>query len=307
MPAFSVTPAKAAKDPNVSHAQFRLLSLLGIYADSETRWCYPSIGALAKDLGTNERTVKRHMSALVHMGYVNRLDRGRTKVGMTQVRFDFEPNIKDLEGGVTEGHYNDEVVSLNDTRGSVTEGHPERPTFNETPPSPTERPPKGGNSRQGRKVSWPDGFFLDEAMAAYAEECTPGVDAEADFEKFENNHRSKGNKFVDWKRAWQTWCRSEFAKPMKNRANGNRHGQRNDCRNETVSETALRVYRNLYGDDHGGSHPPMDENPPFDGPGEVQGRDFHVVDEGFGDLQPPSGSSNARPAIEDRRMVAVVR
>ena len=29
------------------------------------------------------------------------------------------------------------------------------------------------------------------------------------FEDFKNNHISKGNKFVDWVAAWQTWCRND--------------------------------------------------------------------------------------------------
>ena len=87
--------------------------------------------------------------------------------------------------------------------------------------SDVARAARSAPTKQQKASQWPDGFCLDPDMIAYAEKVTPGVDAQADFEKFENHHRAKGSKFKDWKRAWMTWCRSEFAKPMSSQ--GNRH------------------------------------------------------------------------------------
>ena len=87
--------------------------------------------------------------------------------------------------------------------------------------SPPVSPSKRGKAK--RKTSWPKDFTLTDEMAAYADKHTPGVDAEADFEKFRLWAEAKGQTYVNWKSAWQNWCRSDFGKPMKrNGANG--HG-----------------------------------------------------------------------------------
>lgn len=98
-------------------------------------------------------------------------------------------------------------------------------THNKKEESPPISPPSG-EKKSKRKTSWPEGFSLTEKMRAYAEDKTPGVDADADFEKFMAHHQSKGSKFISWEKAWQTWCLSGYAKPMRATPNGaNGHGK----------------------------------------------------------------------------------
>ena len=51
-------------------------------------------------------------------------------------------------------------------------------------------------------------------LRAYAERKAPGCDVDRMWEQFENHHRAKGSMFVDWERAWYTWCNSQYTKPM---------------------------------------------------------------------------------------------
>ena len=61
---------------------------------------------------------------------------------------------------------------------------------------PTPRP------REGR---FPTGFTLSPEMRKFAVEKR--VNPEQEFEAFEDNAKAKGLEYVDWSRAWQTWCR----------------------------------------------------------------------------------------------------
>jgi hypothetical protein len=53
-----------------------------------------------------------------------------------------------------------------------------------------------------RAIAWPEGFALTEQLRQYAIERE--VDP-AEWDRFENHHRAKGSRFVDWERAWYTW------------------------------------------------------------------------------------------------------
>jgi hypothetical protein len=79
-------------------------------------------------------------------------------------------------------------------------------------------PPKGKEKASKKQASpatdrasrWPDDFVLDAEMVAYAINrgmVGPGQVAD-EFERFENYHKSKGNKFVNWKLAFYNWVRN---------------------------------------------------------------------------------------------------
>lgn len=52
----------------------------------------------------------------------------------------------------------------------------------------------------------PDDFVLDDLMVAFAGKYGMSTDlARREYEAFCAYHGSKGNRFVDWRRAWQTW------------------------------------------------------------------------------------------------------
>lgn len=86
------------------------------------------------------------------------------------------------------------------------------------PPDPEpdpEAPPDPGESKRRRATALPDGFALDDSLRAYAEAKCPGVDADAEFERFCDHHRSKGSQFKDWRAAWRTWAATPYGKRMR--------------------------------------------------------------------------------------------
>lgn len=57
-----------------------------------------------------------------------------------------------------------------------------------------------------RATSWPEGFVLNEKLTQYAKQRgLAAMAVSSEWEHFENHHRAKGSRFVDWERAWYTW------------------------------------------------------------------------------------------------------
>jgi hypothetical protein len=54
----------------------------------------------------------------------------------------------------------------------------------------------------------PDDFAVTAEMRAWAAEKVPSVDLAWQTEQFRDHHEGKGSKFVDWRKAWQTWMRN---------------------------------------------------------------------------------------------------
>jgi hypothetical protein len=51
-------------------------------------------------------------------------------------------------------------------------------------------------------------------MRSWAADSAPGVDLERETDRFLSNHRSKGNRFIDWGQAWRTWMTTPYPKIM---------------------------------------------------------------------------------------------
>lgn len=105
---FSITPAKAAADNQLSDSIYRTLAVIGIYGD-RNGWCWPRQQTVADIRGVSRQTVNHHIRQLVAAGYLNITPRydeetGAQKSSAIQIRFDFDydtpPNIHDLTGGV---------------------------------------------------------------------------------------------------------------------------------------------------------------------------------------------------------------
>ena len=71
--------------------------------------------------------------------------------------------------------------------------------------SPTsESEKKQKRNKRTELQSWPKDFHLDDHLRQYAQ--SKGIrNVGKVWEEFENWHRAKGSKFVDWSRAWYTW------------------------------------------------------------------------------------------------------
>ena len=99
---FSITPANAATDSNMTDSEHRTLSVIGIFGD-KNGWCWPSQSTLADMRGVSRKTINLHIKRLIDLGYLNihpRYDEetGAQKSNMMQIKFDFPP---DVTGGVT--------------------------------------------------------------------------------------------------------------------------------------------------------------------------------------------------------------
>lgn len=97
---FSITPATAAVDLDLTDSIFRTLSVIGIYGD-RNGWCWPSQSTLAELRGVSRQTINAHIKELIKAGYLNiqpRYDEetGAQKSNMMQIKFDFDftPPVK---------------------------------------------------------------------------------------------------------------------------------------------------------------------------------------------------------------------
>ena len=103
---FSITPARAAVDLELSDSVHRTLAVIGVFGD-RNGWCWPSQGTLADLRGVSRKTINLHVKELIDRGYLNiqpRYDQetGAQKSNMMQIKFDFAPDVPpDVTGGVT--------------------------------------------------------------------------------------------------------------------------------------------------------------------------------------------------------------
>lgn len=99
---FSITPAAAAADLELTDSVHRTLAVIGMFGDREG-WCWPSQSTLADLRGVTRKTINLHIHELIERKYLNiqpRYDEetGAQKSNMMQIKFDFPPNVT---GGVT--------------------------------------------------------------------------------------------------------------------------------------------------------------------------------------------------------------
>lgn len=71
---FSIIPARAVADTELSRSALAVLAALGIYGDREG-WCWPSQSTLGDILGISRQAVGRHVKTLVKRGYLESKER----------------------------------------------------------------------------------------------------------------------------------------------------------------------------------------------------------------------------------------
>lgn len=89
---FSIVPAHAVSDPNLTDSEYRTLSAVATYAD-KNGWCWPSQSKLAEIRGVSRKTINQHVKNLKELGYLNVINRAREDGGQTsnmmQVKMDY--------------------------------------------------------------------------------------------------------------------------------------------------------------------------------------------------------------------------
>lgn len=108
---FSITPAIAVTDSELSDSEFRTLSAYGVFGD-KNGWCWPSDTTIAEMRNISRRTVIRHRKKLIEAGYINVHknfdDNGSQTSNIIQIKFDYPydtqvspSDIKDVTPPVT--------------------------------------------------------------------------------------------------------------------------------------------------------------------------------------------------------------
>lgn len=170
-----------------------------------------SWNTLAGASGMDRKTVQTAIGVLVKSGYItttHRYSEGRRS--SDSIILHDVPVVENLHhmvektdqamvqktdhGGVKNGPLNGYVT---DTSRDVLV---DIPTHKENPTEETM-----GDKRMTRL---PDDFTMPDEWRSAAKELGIEHDCEWQFDAFIDNHLAKGSKFVDWKRAWRTWCRN---------------------------------------------------------------------------------------------------
>jgi DNA-binding transcriptional ArsR family regulator len=190
-------------EPN---AKLVLLALAN-RSNHETGICYPGQTLLGEECSMSSRTVRRHLRSLEAKGLVRRRarmlpeGRGRTSDEYRLAFYDQPDNVS-VRSGPTGQNRTTKRTKQDDQPDTVVQV--------------TVREPK-----ENRKVvaphRMPNGWQPSDHVKAAMKEKHPALDLDSQLEAFEDYHAAKGSKFVDWDRAFQTWCRnaSKWEKPAK--------------------------------------------------------------------------------------------
>jgi hypothetical protein len=216
-------------DSGISATAFRLTFAISQFINRGTLEAWPGQDTLAGIIGVSERTVRNALAELVARGHLevtpghgpknpNRY-RWRIKNGNESGAEKRKQASSFKDGNEETGFlFSEPDEEISDTKRGRKLPHKrgsQLPTNHLIEPS--DEPSEGvapqrsnGNRSRGRRrpsTAWPDGFHLDDDLADHAVQKA-GWDhgrAFAEFERFENYHRSKGSVFANWRSAWRTW------------------------------------------------------------------------------------------------------
>lgn len=123
-----------------------LLLRLGDWAD-DYGYCFPGVADLVAKVGVDERTIRRHLSALEGAGLVDRRipGGGRTRSTLYRILPDYLPDSKDAPGRLR-------YFARFNLKGDRESGFPDRGGTGQTGKGDRKRP-KGGHSSVPRSIS----------------------------------------------------------------------------------------------------------------------------------------------------------
>lgn len=178
---------------------FIVLLMVANHANADGTGAWPSVKTLARESRLSERATQYCLRSLEKLGELTTVTGGGPR-GTNS----YSVNMKQAQllRGANSAGVQAVTVSCGNGYELRAEGvHPSAPE-----PSSTikEREPSLERTKAVRSHQWPKGFHLTAELSNYA--SRKGLqNIEATFEDFENHHRGKGSKFVDWERAWYTW------------------------------------------------------------------------------------------------------
>lgn len=178
-------------DMPVSDRAFRLYALLVRYADKDTHKAWPSRDTLAARLNCHVRSVVRASEELVQAGMLRKTFRKNSSNIYTVI-------TKKPRGGDTA------VTPRQGSHEGVTQLSP----GGDTGGTLTRVSELESKNDIRKTVKCADDYEPSEKLLASAAEKYPGVNVMSELEQFRDHHMSKGSKFKDWERAFQTWLRN---------------------------------------------------------------------------------------------------
>lgn len=198
-------------------------------------YCWPSLSRIATLCGLSKPSVLKCISELVGLGEVTVEQGGRGPKDTNHYYLSaFMISVKKGQENEAKGkvyaplsvkyssseEFTHVVENINDR--SEKEGlseNPEESLLEETKELNHIRVPRV-------KTRWPEGFNLDDKMREFA--LDHGLIPDQQFEAFRDYHQSKGNRFLDWKAAWRTWCRTalQISQRSKSADSRSKHEQR---------------------------------------------------------------------------------
>ena len=98
---FSIAPAKAVADKELSDSAYRTLAALGIFGD-KNGWCFPKLQTIGDILGKSKQAVSRDIQILQAKGYLEihpRYDKesGARRSNLIRIRFDYQELPDELD------------------------------------------------------------------------------------------------------------------------------------------------------------------------------------------------------------------
>ena len=191
------------------HAKLVLIALAN-RSNQDTGICFPGQALLAAECSMSSRTVRRHLRALEDKGLVRRRarmlpeGRGRTSDEYRLAFYDQPDNVSTRSGP---------------TGQNGTTNRTKQDDQPDTGVQVTVREPKENRKIVGAHRK-PDGWQPSDRTKTAMNEKHPTLDLSSELEAFEDYHESKGTKFADWDRAFQTWCRNavKWQNPRKDSA-----------------------------------------------------------------------------------------
>lgn len=85
-----------------------------------------------------------------------------------------------------------------------------------------------GAKRKKPASQLPENFHVDQTMIIWAKDNQINVDLTTETEQFKDFHSAKDSRFVDWRKAWQTWMRNskKFSKNSNQKSNTEKFNDR---------------------------------------------------------------------------------
>jgi DNA-binding transcriptional ArsR family regulator len=196
----SIEAVSWALKQNLPPSEKLVLVSLADHHNRATGLCIPGQASVGEQTCMSVRTVQRHLKSLESRGLIVR-----------QARFRSEGRGRTSDSYVLQG---DNLTPKHQGKGDksgTTKATNQDDQHDTVVVAITGREPEGNRkivSSRTKKTSVPSSYAPDEQLAEQISSKWPKLRLDEEVEKFQDYHRAKGSKFVDWDAAFRNWCRN---------------------------------------------------------------------------------------------------